>query len=130
FIFFAAIFWFLAGWLVLVPIGALVLFVVPGILAQRRLRAYATEAMRESSLRNGMLVEAVQGIEDIKTLQAEEHFQRRWNHYTAVASEAQLKLRGLSNRDRKSTRLNSSHVKISYAVFCLKKKRSNTNVNH
>src|SRR5690606_39842149 len=25
--------------------------------------------------------------------------------------------------DRKSTRLNSSHVKISYAVFCLKKKR-------
>src|SRR5690606_41602614 len=28
----------------------------------------------------------------------------------------------LKNRDRKSTRLNSSHVKISYAVFCLKKK--------
>src|SRR5690606_42126234 len=27
-------------------------------------------------------------------------------------------------RDRKSTRLNSSHVKISYAVFCLKKKRN------
>src|SRR5690606_41041312 len=26
-------------------------------------------------------------------------------------------------RDRKSTRLNSSHVKISYAVFCLKQKR-------
>src|SRR5690606_41522800 len=26
--------------------------------------------------------------------------------------------------DRKSTRLNSSHVKISYAVFCLKKKKS------
>src|SRR5207302_8517912 len=26
-----------------------------------------------------------------------------------------------SSRDRKSTRLNSSHVKISYAVFCLKK---------
>src|SRR5207249_8651401 len=27
--------------------------------------------------------------------------------------------------DRKSTRLNSSHVSISYAVFCLKKKRAN-----
>src|SRR5690606_40308890 len=27
--------------------------------------------------------------------------------------------------DRKSTRLNSSHVKISYAVFCLKKKKRN-----
>src|SRR5439155_23760240 len=30
--------------------------------------------------------------------------------------------RGLLRRDRKSTRLNSSHVAISYAVFCLKKK--------
>src|SRR3989442_7927288 len=29
----------------------------------------------------------------------------------------------LPNRDRKSTRLNSSHVRISYAVFCLKKKK-------
>src|SRR5690606_15236018 len=29
--------------------------------------------------------------------------------------------------DRKSTRLNSSHVKISYAVFCLKKKKKDTN---
>src|SRR5690349_23101109 len=29
-----------------------------------------------------------------------------------------------SLRDRKSTRLNSSHVEISYAVFCLKKKKS------
>src|SRR5690606_40296957 len=32
------------------------------------------------------------------------------------------KLRDLLGQDRKSTRLNSSHVKISYAVFCLKKK--------
>src|SRR5438874_10559068 len=29
--------------------------------------------------------------------------------------------------DRKSTRLNSSHVEISYAVFCLKKKKNNNN---
>src|SRR6266576_6395651 len=29
-------------------------------------------------------------------------------------------------RDRKSTRLNSSHVEISYAVFCLKKKKKQT----
>src|SRR3712207_9174110 len=30
-------------------------------------------------------------------------------------------------RDRKSTRLNSSHANISYAVFCLKKKKKTTN---
>src|SRR5690625_1482210 len=33
-----------------------------------------------------------------------------------------------ATRDRKSTRLNSSHVAISYAVFCLKKKNRHTNV--
>src|SRR5437667_8871477 len=31
--------------------------------------------------------------------------------------------RGRASRDRKSTRLNSSHITISYAVFCLKKKK-------
>src|SRR5690349_24167436 len=32
--------------------------------------------------------------------------------------------------DRKSTRLNSSHVEISYAVFCLKKKKKENNHTH
>src|SRR3989442_3129354 len=32
------------------------------------------------------------------------------------------------SRDRKSTRLNSSHVRISYAVFCLKKKNNKSEV--
>src|SRR5207342_3786068 len=32
--------------------------------------------------------------------------------------------------DRKSTRLNSSHVKISYAVFCLKKKKKKNKIIH
>src|SRR5699024_12581754 len=34
-------------------------------------------------------------------------------------------LHGHAHADRKSTRLNSSHVSISYAVFCLKKKNNN-----
>src|SRR3989442_11718581 len=34
-----------------------------------------------------------------------------------------LRLFRSTNTDRKSTRLNSSHVRISYAVFCLKKKK-------
>src|SRR5690606_39835028 len=41
----------------------------------------------------------------------------------AELADAQAALGGeLVLKDRKSTRLNSSHVKISYAVFCLKKK--------
>src|SRR3712207_6921170 len=33
-------------------------------------------------------------------------------------------------QDRKSTRLNSSHANISYAVFCLKKKKTNITLQH
>src|SRR5436190_8133768 len=36
----------------------------------------------------------------------------------------------LLQRDRKSTRLNSSHTVISYAVFCLKKKKKNRTAMH
>src|SRR5690349_22069459 len=37
--------------------------------------------------------------------------------------------RSSRRRDRKSTRLNSSHVEISYAVFCLKKKKKKAQLN-
>src|SRR5690349_22824063 len=41
-----------------------------------------------------------------------------------VGASLRLRMRQeTSSRDRKSTRLNSSHVEISYAVFCLKKKK-------
>src|SRR5690554_7572861 len=36
----------------------------------------------------------------------------------------------LGEQDRKSTRLNSSHVRISYAVFCLKKKKKKKKKNN
>src|SRR5690625_5640714 len=41
---------------------------------------------------------------------------------TAVEPQAQFNYANLAIRDRKSTRLNSSHVATSYAVFCLNKK--------
>src|SRR5436309_7339799 len=44
-------------------------------------------------------------------------------HDLHVAVHVRLRAMVRNERDRKSTRLNSSHVKISYAVFCLKKKK-------
>src|SRR5690606_34514591 len=46
-----------------------------------------------------------------------------WDADTIYKIPQMLLDQGL-DRDRKSTRLNSSHVKISYAVFCLKKKNT------
>src|SRR3712207_7424376 len=45
------------------------------------------------------------------------------------AAEPPVGRRG-AHRDRKSTRLNSSHANISYAVFCFKKKKKTTNANN
>src|SRR5439155_2264588 len=47
-----------------------------------------------------------------------EHVAAREDDIVLLAAEP-----GVRYRDRKSTRLNSSHVAISYAVFCLKKKK-------
>src|SRR5437773_3694574 len=44
-----------------------------------------------------------------------------WQHARNIVGEAAA---GDVGKDRKSTRLNSSHITISYAVFCLKKKKS------
>src|SRR5207248_7457515 len=47
-----------------------------------------------------------------------------WILYGGLAAALYGVVRGFQRRDRKSTRLNSSHRTISYAVFCLKKKKS------
>lgn len=95
FLLFCVIFWWVAGNLVWVPALAVVLLIAPGILAQRKLRELAKANMRESALRNAMLVEAVQGLDDIKLLQAEDRFQNHWNHYNAVNADSGMKLRDL-----------------------------------
>src|SRR3989442_10082321 len=51
----------------------------------------------------------------------------RHGHAGAVVARDRVRGGGRADvgLDRKSTRLNSSHVRISYAVFCLKKKKKN-----
>src|SRR5947199_7364460 len=48
---------------------------------------------------------------------------------TGAACDSNQQNCTLTTLDRKSTRLNSSHLGISYAVFCLKKKKHNTDNN-
>src|SRR5256886_7220478 len=47
-----------------------------------------------------------------------------------TSRSAPVWFRGFHIQDRKSTRLNSSHSQISYAVFCLKKKKRTQNNSH
>lgn len=86
FLLFAFVMWMIGGPLVWVPLAAIPLLVIPGLLAQRPLARLAREGMREASLRSAMLVEAVQGLDDIKLLRAEPRFQGQWNHANDVSA--------------------------------------------
>jgi ATP-binding cassette subfamily C protein LapB len=97
FFLFLGLFAYIGGWLAVIPAAALVMLVTPGLLAQKSLKRGASLAMKESSLRNAMLVEAVQGIEDIKALQAESVFQEKWNTFNSASADAQLKLRSITS---------------------------------
>src|SRR5262245_65125673 len=55
--------------------------------------------------------------------------QLRWRFRLLPARHSRAQQRRLRREDRKSTRLNSSHLGISYAVFCLKKKNNNKKTN-
>lgn len=94
---FFVVLWLVGGKLVLVVLLALPLLIIPGILIQRPLARLSNEGTRESALRNAMLVEAVQGIEDIKLLRAEARFQNQWNQINAVSSSIGMRQRFLVN---------------------------------
>src|SRR5699024_11765133 len=106
------------------------IFVCPCSRARRDLHSFPT---RRSSDLNGALVQAVIHAtgKQLRTsagkpdpaifLQAAKSL--KINSPVVIGDRLDTDILG-ANRDRKSTRLNSSHVSISYAVFCLKKKRN------
>src|SRR5690348_17761555 len=74
------------------------------------LRRFAAILCRDA-LQGGLIVMIERGVASLQaSIEARVHLER-------IAARARARV------DRKSTRLNSSHPSISYAVFCLKKKR-------
>jgi ATP-binding cassette subfamily C protein LapB len=96
FLLFVFILWMIGGPLVLVVLMAVPLLLIPGMLVQRPLARLSTEGMRESAIRNATLVEAVQGIEDIKLMRAEQRFQNQWNNTNFVAADVGMRQRWLT----------------------------------
>ena len=95
FLLFLAIFWLIGGHLFWVMVLVVPLMILPGILIQKPLAKLASEGMREGAIRNATLVEAVQGIEDIKLLRAESRFQNQWNHMNEVSADISMRQRKL-----------------------------------
>jgi len=81
------------GPLVIIPLVAIPLIIIPGLLVQWPMAKLAKAGMRESAIRNAVLVESIEGVEDIKALQAEPYFQRQWENTHAVGANVGMKQR-------------------------------------
>jgi ATP-binding cassette subfamily C protein LapB len=97
FLLFTFILWMIGGPLVYVVLLALPLLLIPGLLIQRPLARLSNEGMRESAVRNATLVEAVESIEDIKLMRAEQRFQNQWNNSNDVAATISMRQRFITS---------------------------------
>jgi ATP-binding cassette subfamily C protein LapB len=68
-----------------------------GIAIQWPLSRYMQENLRESSLKHGLLIEALVGIETLKASNGQGYMQKRWEDYSALAASSSMKSRLLTN---------------------------------
>ena len=94
---FIFIIWLIAGPLAIVPLAVLPLVLCTGFIIQRSLSGKVQDLMRYSSQKNATLVEALTGLETIKSMAAESAMQRRWEQVIGNISSLALKTRFLSS---------------------------------
>lgn len=82
------------GWipLLLIPIIAAVSAIV-----QWPLSRVMRENLRESSLKQGVLIESIEGLETLKSVSAEGRMQKRWDEFSALTASSAMKSRELSS---------------------------------
>lgn len=87
----------IAGPLAFVPLAAIPVLLVAGLIAQIPLASTMRRHLHESALKHGVLVEAVEGLETVKSLSAEGIMQGRWENYTALTAASALTSRFISS---------------------------------
>ncbi len=85
------------GKLALVPMLIIPIVLIVSFVAQRPLAKYINESMKEGSQRQGLLVETLEGIETLKTNNATNWAQQRWDSYTAKTAASSIKVKNTSN---------------------------------
>lgn len=86
-----------AGKLAFVPLTIIPVVIIVGLFAQIPLSRFINESMRESSQRQGLTVEAIEGLETLKTNNAFNWAQKRWDFFTAKSSASSIKVKNISN---------------------------------
>jgi type I secretion system ATPase len=94
---FITVIFIVSGKLAIVPAIIIPIVIIVGFIVQRPLSRYINESMKESSQRQGLAVEALEGIETLKTNNATGWAQQRWDTYTAKTSASSIKVKDTAN---------------------------------
>ncbi|WP_322746176.1 type I secretion system permease/ATPase, partial [Providencia rustigianii] len=87
----------IGGALALVPLTIIPIVVIAGILIQKPLAQGINASMKETSQRQGLAVEAIEGIETLKLNNAVNWAQQRWEMLTEKTAFSSIKVRNLTN---------------------------------
>jgi len=90
---FLAMITIIGGWLVVVPLIALPLALICGLMFQRAIQSHTRKNLNASNRKAGLLVEAVDGVETLKGSSAEWMMQARWAELVAETSHAEQNIR-------------------------------------
>ena len=94
---FVGVIFIIGGPLGFVPLLLIPLIVIISVIIQWPLARTMQENLRESSLKQGVLIETVEGLESLKAVSGEAYMQRRWETFSALASATAMKSRKLSS---------------------------------
>ncbi len=94
---FLFVIWLIGGLIVLVPLIAVPIVLIAGFLLEVPVRRAVEESFFGATQKHAVLVEAISGIETIKSQTCEGRIQKKWEQYVGIVSRAGLKSRFFSN---------------------------------
>lgn len=95
-IFFVIIIWSIVGWIAIIPVGMLVVSIGIGLFYRRRMDQLATKANAAGNLKNGLLVETIEGAETIKSGHGGWRMLSKWLQVTDDARQNEMEMRHVS----------------------------------
>ncbi|WP_404477379.1 type I secretion system permease/ATPase [Novosphingobium sp. BL-52-GroH] len=94
---FLAIIALIGGWVVIVPVAAIVLMILPSLVMQRRLAELSRRNLQEGAIKNSLLIEAVENLEAIKAGRGEGRTMMLWETLTAQLAETAKRTHSLAS---------------------------------
>lgn len=94
---FIGIIFFVSGFMGFIPLLMIPVIITLSVIIQWPLARSMKENLKESSLKQGILIESIEGVEVLKATQGEAWMQRRWQNFSALQSATSMKTRHYSS---------------------------------